>query len=77
MVFFCSIVNKYIGSIQLAIEDKNSKSIGSNSLVEALLVKEQLQPEDILTVVVDLMIIGVNTVREFFSFLQTVNEFLY
>nr|UZE89820.1 cytochrome P450 CYP334Q1 [Chrysoperla zastrowi sillemi] len=65
-----NIVNKYIGSIQLAIEDKDSKlSIGPNSLVEALLVKEQLQPEDILTVLVDLMIIGVNTTSHAMAFL--------
>ncbi|KAF2889052.1 hypothetical protein ILUMI_17121 [Ignelater luminosus] len=68
-----TIVNKYIHKAQDSLRQKKSGEtvfIPENvSLLETLLIKEGMLPEDVLTVILDMMLIGVNAISHSIAFL--------
>lgn len=69
-----TIINKYIHKAQDSLRQKKSGEavfIPKNlSLLETLLIKEGMLPEDVLTVLLDMMLIGVNTISHSIAFLM-------
>lgn len=65
------IVTKYVQRSQEALRAKSPEEIkkGNISLIESLLLTDGILPEDILTVLLDMMIIGVNTTVHSVAFL--------
>lgn len=65
------IVSKYVQRAQDTLRSKNSDEVkkGKMSLIESLLLTDGILPEDILTVLLDMMIIGVNTTVHSVAFL--------
>ncbi|KAK4886050.1 hypothetical protein RN001_002321 [Aquatica leii] len=67
------ILNKYIYKIQDSLHQKkiNNEILSSEktSLVESLFLRDGLLPEDILTIILDMVLIGVNTVSHSIAFL--------
>lgn len=66
-----SIVGKYIQRSQESLRGKKPEELqqGNLSLIESLLLTEGLLPEDILTIFLDMMLIGVNTTVHSVAFL--------
>lgn len=65
------IINKYIQRAQESLRAKKTGPISPDqlSLMESLLVKEGIMPEDVLTVFLDMLLIGVNTTAHTIAFL--------
>lgn len=65
------IVSKYVQRCQDSLRSKKPEELkaGNLSLIESLLLTDGLLPEDILTVFLDMMIIGVNTTAHSVAFL--------
>lgn len=66
--FFGSVFTKYIREAEDNLRDRNKDILVSLSkdnipLLEVMMLQEGMYPEDILTVFLDMMIIGVNAVR--------------
>ncbi|PSN45624.1 hypothetical protein C0J52_16994 [Blattella germanica] len=68
------IIAKYIRMVQNNLDNKKediltNKNAEYSSMLEMLLLKGELQPNDILTVLLDTFLIGVNAISHAFSFL--------
>lgn len=65
------IVSKYVQRAQETLRAKKPEDIkkGKLSLIESLLLTEGILPEDILTIMLDMMLIGVNTTAHCIAFL--------
>lgn len=65
------IVSKYVQRAQETLRSKTPETVKNSqlSLIESLLITEGILPEDILTVLLDMMLIGVNTTAHCVSFL--------
>lgn len=66
-----SIATKYVQRAQESLNSKKPEDLKQSniSLIESLLLTEGILPEDILTVLLDMMIIGVNTTVHSVAFL--------
>lgn len=66
-----SITSKYVHRAQETLSAKSPEEVktGNLSLIESLLLTEGILPEDILTVLLDMMLIGVNTTAHCVAFL--------
>ncbi|XP_018322335.1 probable cytochrome P450 301a1, mitochondrial [Agrilus planipennis] len=70
-----SIVNKYIRKAQATLRERKEKDPNSIvpsdvSLMEGLLIKDGMLPEDVMTVMLDMLLIGVNTTSHAVGFLM-------
>lgn len=65
------IVNKYVQRAQEVLRSKTPEDIKNSklSLIESMLITEGILPEDVLTVLLDMMLIGVNTTAHCVAFL--------
>lgn len=75
LIHYCDtidgIVSKYVQRAQETLRTKTPEEVKNSqlSLIESLLITDGILPEDILTVLLDMMLIGVNTTAHCVSFL--------
>ncbi|KAL1509172.1 hypothetical protein ABEB36_003950 [Hypothenemus hampei] len=64
-----SVLTKYVERIQLNLRDKKDIKQGDLSLVEHLLLKEDVLVEDVMTVMLDMILVGATTTAHSVAFL--------
>lgn len=68
--FFFSIIAKYIRQVQRKLEFKSSNEMENSSpVLESLLINQQMNLDDISTLLMDLIILGVQAVSNTQAFL--------
>ncbi|XP_059062923.1 probable cytochrome P450 301a1, mitochondrial isoform X2 [Achroia grisella] len=65
-----NLIGKHVMEAEQAISFRTQDEIGKNSLINAMLMSdEKMNAEDIATIIMDMLLIGVNTVTSSMSFL--------